>query len=247
MGTDRSWVVLRTFSESDRKLQGTPGAIAVLHTHSRQLNFHPHVHLVMPAVAIDTKHRLLRRKSKGKTNKDYLFNHKALAKVFRAKILNGLTNACITLPENYPAKWVVDCKHVGSGEKALTYLARYLYKGVILEKDIVACNNGEVTFRYKDSRSGQTRFRSLTGVRFLYLLLRHALPKGFRRARHYGFFHHNSKRLIQLLQLILKFYPSNVLRNTKPRPQLKCTVCGAVMKIVKTRLQPRQIDSLMPT
>jgi hypothetical protein len=43
----------------------------------------------------------------------------------------------------------VNCKSVGTGEKALIYLGRYLYRGVIREKDIVACNDGQVTFRYR--------------------------------------------------------------------------------------------------
>ena len=47
------WETVRTFSQTDKQLQGTPGAIAVLHTNTRQLAFHPHVHLVMPAAALD--------------------------------------------------------------------------------------------------------------------------------------------------------------------------------------------------
>ncbi len=66
----------------------------------------------------------------------YLFNHKALAKVFRAKMLAGIEAAGLALPPRHPSTWVVDCKSVGSGEKALAYLGRYLYRGVIREKDI---------------------------------------------------------------------------------------------------------------
>jgi hypothetical protein len=54
----------------------------------------------------------------------------------------------LKVPTNVPQKWVVDCKHVGTGEKALVYLGRYLYRGVIREKDIIACTDGKVTFRY---------------------------------------------------------------------------------------------------
>ena len=71
-----SWETLRTFSENDRQLKGTPGAIAVLHTHSRRLDYHPHVHVVMSAAAVDHKRRLWRTKrTRGKT--PYLFSHKA--------------------------------------------------------------------------------------------------------------------------------------------------------------------------
>ena len=134
-----AWQTVRTFSQNDQQLQGTPGAIAVLHTNTRQLAFHPPVHLVMPAAAVDGKRRQWRTKQRGTAKAGYLFNHKALAKVFRAKMLAGIEAAGLTLPRRYPEKWVVDCKSVGSGEKALLYLERYLYRGVISENDIVAC------------------------------------------------------------------------------------------------------------
>ncbi len=60
-------------------------------------------------------------------NRIYLFNHIALAKVFRAKMLAAIEAAGLSLPARYPSEWVVDCKSVGSGAPALIYLGRYLY------------------------------------------------------------------------------------------------------------------------
>ena len=57
-----TWETVRTFSQNDKQLRGTPGAIAVLHTNTRQLEFHPHVHLVMPAAAVDAERRQWRSK-----------------------------------------------------------------------------------------------------------------------------------------------------------------------------------------
>ena len=232
-----SWETLCTFSLNDKQLQGTPGAVGVLHTHSRRLDYHPHVHLVMPAAAIDAKQRLWRTKSGG-----YLFNHKALAIVFRAKLLAAITQAGLTLPKHYPDEWIVDCKSVGSGSAALVYLGRYLYRGVIQEKDIVACEKGQVRFRYRDSKTRRMAHRTLSGVAFLRLLLQHVLPKGFRRARNFGFLHPNSKRLIQLLHYLLKFDVNQALRWIKPRPQFTCPCCGGVMRIVRTRIPPQPRD-----
>jgi hypothetical protein len=229
-----AWQTLLTFSRNDRQLQGTPGAVAVLHTHSRRLAFHPHVHCVVPAAALDSEKRLWRTKSA----KGYLFNHKALAKVFRAKLLAGLTEAGLTLPEHHPQQWVVDCKHVGSGEKALVYLGRYLYRGVLQEKDILACDHGQVTFRYRNSKTRRTETRTLPGAAFLWLLLQHVLPKGFRRARNFGFLHPNSKRLIQLLRRLLKLDRPQLLAPVTPRPSFQCPCCGGSMIIVRTRIQP---------
>jgi hypothetical protein len=239
---DCAWQTLRSFSQNHKQLQGTPGAVAVLHTHSRQLAFHPHVHLVMPAAALDADKglwRSLRRSSKGE---GYLFNHKALAKVFRGKLLAALRDDGVELPPNLPKEWVVDCKGVGNGEKALVYLGRYLYRGVIQEKDILRCENGQVTYRWRDSKTQRAATRTVSGVQFLRLVLQHVLPKGFRRARNFGFLHPNSKRLIALLKLLLfkrvAGFQTAPPGAAKPRAQWLCPCCGATMIVVRRRILP---------
>ena len=231
------WETVQSFSQNDKQLQGTPGAIAVLHTNTRQLDFHPHVHLVMPAAAVDGKRKQWRTKRRGKAKGRYLFSHKALAKVFRAKMLSGIEAAGLTLPVRYPKDWVMDCKSVGSGEKALIYLGRYLYRGVIREKDIVACQDGQVSFRYRNAKSGKMERRTVSGAHFLWLVMQHMLPKGFRRARNFGFLHPNCKRLIALLHVLLKFAPVQSTAWVKERAPILCACCGAVMVVVQTRLR----------
>lgn len=153
-------------------------------------------------------------------------------------MLAGIAAAGLALPRRHPSAWVVDCKSVGSGEKALVYLGRYLYRGVIREKDIVACGDGLVSFLYRDAKTGRQERRTVPGAHFLWLVLQHVLPKGFRRARNFGFLHPNSKRLIALLQVLLKFAPSRTPAGILARPAMRCPCCGATMVIVKTRLRP---------
>jgi hypothetical protein len=222
-----AWETVNTFSQNDRKLRGTAGAVSVLHTHSRRLDFHPHVHLVMPAAAFDQKRRQWRNKAGA-----YLLNHKALAKVFRAKVLSGIKQAGLKLPSSYPTEWVVDCKSVGTGEKALIYLGRYLYRGVIQEKNILSFSKGRVTFRYQNSETKQFETRTLPAVEFLRLILQHVLPKSFRRARNFGFLHPNSG-LVRLVQLLKRV----VVPPPQARPVMRCSCCGGVMKIVRTRIK----------
>jgi Putative transposase/Transposase zinc-binding domain len=238
-----AWDTLRTFSQNHKQLQGTPGAVAVLHTHSRKLEFHPHVHLCMPAAALDADKGLWRCLGKSAKGDGYLFNHKALAKVFRAKFLAALAQAGLALPSKLPQDWVVDCKGVGSGEKALVYLGRYLYRGVIAEKDILRCANGQVTYRWRDSKTQKMSARTVSGAQFLWLVLQHVLPKGFRRARNFGFLHSNSKRLIALLKLLVFKRPTTVpnqLPDTSatPRAQWQCACCGGLMFVVRRRILP---------
>ena len=247
-----SWETVQTFCRNDTQLAGAAGAIAVLHTHTRALDYHPHVHLVMPAAAIDLQTRRWRtkprrKKLEGKHSTTYLFNHKALAKVFRAKLLAGIEAAGLRLPPSTPQDWVVDCKSVGSGQSALIYLGRYLYRGVIREQDIVTVTATHVSFRYRDAKSGKQMLRTVSGAEFLWLVLQHVLPKGFRRARNFGFLHPNCKRLIALLQVLLRFVPMLATACVKPRPTMACPCCGSPMQIIKTRIPAREAPRTPPT
>jgi hypothetical protein len=228
-----AWQTLNRFAHNDTQLQGTPGAMAVLHTHTRRLDDHPHGHLLVPAAAIDaTKRRWRVKRSTGKT--PYRFNQKALAKVFRAKLLAAITGEGVSLPVRYAEQWVVDCTCVGSGHKALRSLGRYLYRGVIREQDSLACEDGQVTFRYQDAKTKGTETRTVSGAKFLWLILQHVLPKGIRRTRRFGFLHPNSTRLIAVLQYLFGIDPRVFLK--KQRPSLRCPHCGADMQIITTRL-----------
>jgi hypothetical protein len=215
--------------------------VAVLHTHSRALELHPHVHLALPAATLDEGRRLWRQLPAGQ---GYLFNHKALAKVFRGKLLHALKAHGLQPPIVLPDRWVVDCKRLDHGDSAIVYLGRYLYRGVIQEHDILACDDTGVTYRWRDSKTGQMRQRTVTGVQFLRLLLQHVLPKGLRRARSYGFLHPNARRLASLLKLLVFKTPT-----TPPpaqRASLRCACCGAAMRIVLRRTPPPR-DATTPT
>ena len=231
---DSAWETLLSFSRNDRKLGGDPGVTAVLHTHARNQDFHPHIHTVMPATVVDNLNKTTRTK-----RSKYLFNHKALAKVFRGKLLSKLAKENLILPKKIPQKWVVNCKKVGSGGgKALVYLGRYLYRGVIREKDILSIHDGRVTFRYQDSDTKRWETRTETGEKFLWLILQHVLPTGFRRARNFGFLHPNSKKMISILQTLGKLDPKKMLKKIglRQRPQMTCTCCGRKMQVGQTRI-----------
>ena len=244
-----AWETVRTFAHNDRQLRGLPGAIAVLHTHARDYAFHPHVHLVMPAAAIDAARRQWRTKTRNKNGARYLFNHTALAKVFRAKVLAALEEAGLAPPASHPPQWIVHCKSVGSGRPALIYLGRYLYRGVIREQDILDADNGQVRYRFRHAKTAKFEQRTLPGADFLWLIVQHVLPKGFRRARNFGFLHPNRKRLIALLHWLLRFAPGAFAPPLKERPTICCPCCGAPMKIVKTQIRSpdsRPLTIVMP-
>jgi hypothetical protein len=216
---------LKDFGLNPKNLGANIGMTAILHTHNRRLDYHPHIHVVVPGGGVD-KARKQWKKKKDK----YLFNGFALAKVFRARFLQALNNAGLCPPNSMPRKWVVDCTHVGKGLSALKYLSRYLYRGVIPENNIVSNQNGQVTFKYVHSRTGKTRYRTVKGEDFLWLVLQHVLPRGFRRVRDYGFLHGNAKKLLLLVQMVLKVLIDSCA--SRPRPVFKCPKCQAPMQII---------------
>lgn len=219
---------LKDFGLNPKKLGAQIGMTMVLHTHNRKLDFHPHIHVVVPGGGVD-KCRRQWKKKKGK----YLFFHKSLAKVFRARFLNALNESNLPIPRQVPKKWVVDCSRAGNGINALKYLSRYLYRGVISEKNIVSNQNGMVTFKYIESETKETRFRTLKGEDFIRLLQQHVLPRGFRRIRDYGFLHSNAKKLLFLVQLILSVTIKKI--EHRPRPAFKCPCCDSPMIVLGFR------------
>jgi len=219
---------LKDFGLNPKNLGANIGMTAILHTHNRRLDYHPHIHVVVPGGGVD-KARKQWKKKKGK----YLFNEFALAKVFRARFLEALNEAGLRIPNSLPREWVVDCTHVGKGLPAFKYLSRYLYRGVILENNIISSQDGNVTFRYVQSRTGNTRCRTVKGEDFLWIVLQHVLPKGFRRVRDYGFLHGNAKKLLSLVQMVLHVLIQASI--TRSRPAFLCPKCHTPMRITAFR------------
>ena len=221
------------FGANPKHLGARIGFTAILHTHSRALEFHPHIHVVIPGGGVSTRDGKQVWIKKGDK---YLFNGKALAQLFRGKFLAQLIDHQLSIPAIPKRQWVAHCKSVGRGEGALQYLSRYLYRGVISERNILSEKDGMVTFSYIDSKSQKEERRTLQAVDFLWLIFQHILPKGFRRVRDYGLLHANAKSLIQQVQLI--FHVKQQRREQKGQPAFCCKICKQAMKLVAVHIMP---------
>jgi hypothetical protein len=216
---------LKRFALNQPGLEAQLGMCAVLHTHTRRLDYHPHVHIVVPGGGVNVA-RTEWRKLKG----TYLFNGRALAQVFRGALLRALSDAGVHIPTT-PQRWVAQCEKVGRGLSALQYLARYLYRGVISNHHIIDDDGESITFRYRDSNTHTWATRTLPGEDFMALLLQHVLPKGLRRARDYGFLHGNAKRLLKIVQWVLRVHlPVNA---NKAKAQFRCPHCKGIMLVIR--------------
>lgn len=185
-----------------RWLGATPGVTAVLHTWTRQLEYHPHVHFLVTGggVAPDG--------SWHEPDSGFLVPVHALSKVFRARFRDGLRERCpqlfAALPrQTWSADWVVHSEPVGSGEQALRYLSRYLYRVAIANASLLRADDQAVTFRYRDSEDHRSRTCTLAPQEFLRRFLQHVLPKGFVKARAFGLHHPSKRGALTLVRLLL--------------------------------------------
>ena len=91
-------------------------------------------------------------------------------------------------------QWVVHSKPVGTGEKTLAYLARYVYRVALSERAILGRDpDGRYAIRYRKSGTNEPRTMRLEPQEFIRRFLQHVLPSGFRKIRYFGL-HHSSKR-----------------------------------------------------
>jgi len=190
-----------------RHLGAQLGLIGVLHTWGRQLQYHPHVHFIVPGGGLAADGITWRQTKKP----DWLLPGEPVAARFRHRMAEGLRAA---LPAEHAGianscwrqKWVVDFEHVGRGEAAIKYLARYVSRTAISDKRIEALRPKYVRFRYQDSQTGERKRCQLSADEFMRRYLQHVLPNGLHRVRYFGWEHpaaHRRRRVVETLLAVV--------------------------------------------
>jgi Putative transposase len=177
------------------------GLIGVLHTWTRALDFHPHVHFLVPGGGLDfVNERWLHARN-------HFFVHvKPLAILFRAKFRAGLkqTGLYPKVPTTaWRQQWVVHSKSVGYGVKAIAYLADYLFRIGISNSRLVKLEQDELTFWYKDRKSQRRVYVTLPVFAFIRRFLQHVLPQSFVKVRSYGLYARSHRQRLALARNLL--------------------------------------------
>ncbi len=194
-----------TFSGNNRKI--LPGILAVLHTWGQTLTYHLHAHLMVTAggLSLDGQRWIALKPN-------YLFPVRALSRVFRAKMLEGLLQHNLidkALGNRLGRKeWVVFCRGSRAApHKLLLYLGRYTYRVALENRRITRIDTKKetVTFTWRDYRSdGQVRLMTLPAFTFIGRFIQHILPEGFMKIRYYGLYAHSRKgELLPLCRRLL--------------------------------------------
>jgi hypothetical protein len=146
-------------------------------------------------------------------------------------------------------EWVVHVQHAGTGAKVLDYLARYVFRIAIVNSRLEQFANGQVTFRYRDGRTGLIKRCTLDAVAFLGRFLQHVLPQGFTKVRHYGLFSPSRHDLLDQARKQLIAASVNppadrtpIAPATTPAPDSapppRCPACGIGMLHIVETLRP---------
>jgi len=219
---------------------------SVLHTWGRQAQHHPHVHIIVPTIALDPKTQTLHRPKKPK---DFFVHYLPLAARFRSLIHSTLKNdhpdifAKLT-PDQHRAlnpktQWNVQLQPVGSGKTALRYLARYVQRSAFSAERLLGYDpSGNILLKWTCSTTRKTSILKLSPHGFIRRWCLHILPKGFMRIRHYGLAAGAAKKNRQLLRLLFGQAPEVPLKLPPPEP-FTCPHCQGVLSFLRDIPRPR--------
>jgi hypothetical protein len=235
---------VQQLARDPRFVGGQIGLVGILHTWTRNLIYHPHVHYLAPGGGVGSDGR-----SWLPARKNFFLPVKALSKLFRAAFQRALRKTALYAhipPKVWRRAWVVHCKGVGNGQAALKYLAPYIHRVAISNRRLLSLSQGnlenaQVTFQYRASDTGQLKTCTLSVEHFIQRFLQHALPRGFVKVRYFGFFGATLRSRLTALQQNLQ--PDTVPPETEQTDQptmnhtlvsswldnMLCPKCGQLM------------------
>jgi hypothetical protein len=198
---------LQDLAGNPRRLGAQLGMLGVLHTWSRTLIYHPHVHYLIPGGGLSPDGRQWIA-----AGNKFLLPVKVLGAHFRTLFKNQLQKKHPDLFAQVPAKvwkrhWNVDGRPAGSGHNALRYLSRYVFKTATSNRTVQRLPNGKVRWNYRDSKTGRPASLLLEPLDFMGRFLQHILPGGYARVRTFGWLHPAAKARANRVRALLRLPP----------------------------------------
>ena len=220
----------------DERFIGTnlPGFTGILHTWGRQLQYHPHIHYIVPGGGL-SKDRAEWLPSRA----NFFVPVKALSPIYRAIFKQEMQQADLLThidPLVWKTNWNVHSQANPNGHTSFQYLAPSVFKVAIANSRIVCLKDRTVTFTYRKPGSARPRTTNLDAIEFIRRFLQHVLPDGFMKVRHFGFLHASCAIPTDTLRLmILQAHPIDFkpTQSVPPEPLAAlCPTCGAQMRVV---------------
>lgn len=228
------------------RLGGEAGFFGVLHTWTRQLLYHPHVHFVVAGGVFCDDGSAGSRWQRLKKD-DFLLPVLVLSRLFRRKLRQRLeaelpAQAWAEIPRRvWEKQWVVHSQAAGGGKEVLRYLSAYVFRSAITDKRIVGDRDGKVTFSWRPNGSTAEELCTLPAPAFLRRVLLHVLPKGLHKIRYFGWLHPRAKKRLLRIQTLLEV--ALLLVNAPRQPRISCPHCGAAKLARVRRIAPMRHDT----
>ena len=264
-----AWQTIESFSKDPRnRIEAKMGMIAILHTWKQNLDYHPHLHCIIPSGGITSNNKWKSSPSGG----DYLFNYQALAETFKGKFMFYLKEyykdnklQFWDLKESssdeyfyyiketlYAKEWVANSKKsFKSHDSVFEYLGRYTHKIAISNTRIKEVSNTHVSFEYTDRADNyKKKIRRVEGVKFIKLFLQHVLPKRFMKIRSYGFL--SSRNKTPMLKKLFEYFKLpdykkpevlsvfDLLKSVHNIEIGVCKYCGGQMVVIESKDRPQK-------
>jgi len=215
------------------------GFTAALHTWNQKMEFHPHIHCLVPGAGLNARGKPVRVKKAG-----FLVYLPHLQAAFRQHMRRLMeASGWQADPAIWIKDWGVHIQAAGSGAAALKYIGAYVARTAITDARILDLSHNSVTFRWKD-RSNHNRSETLTlpGIEFVQRYLRHVLPRGLRSVRYYGFCHPAAKAnrmRVQFHSGIPVPFGATASANTSDADSgQRCPKCGGPMTFIRRIQSP---------
>ena len=203
---------------ADPRCVGTPvGCIAVLHTWTRALRYHPHVHRIVTAGGLSAD----RTQWIAPKHPAFLVPVRAMSVLVRATMCAALKQAALlepVPPAVWTTPWVVHAQPAGDGARVLDSLARYLFRVAITNSRLEQIDGDTVTFRYRENRTQETRRATLSGLEFLRRFLQHVLPRRCMKVRYYGLWSATRRKDLDLARTLLEAERAPAVPAHSPAP-----------------------------
>ena len=210
-----------------------PGFFGVLHTWGRTLEYHPHLHYIVPGGALSTTDGLWHP-----SRIDFYLPVRALSIIFKAKFRDEMKEAALfdqIPPEVWQIDWNVNSQAVGSSEASLKYLAPYVFKVAISNSRILKVEDRTIFIRYRKPHCHRLRTLALEVMEFIRRFLQHVLPTGFMKVRYYGFMNPNCgvslDRISTLIELSYGFNVALPDTDLEPWQPITCPTCGGTLRL----------------
>lgn len=212
----------------------TPGFFGVLHTWGRAMQYHPHIHYLVPGGAFSSIDHSWHSSPEAFYLPIRIISAKIKSKFFKLMQKDNLLHLVST--DAWKKQWNVNSQTVGNGARSLRYLSSYVFRTAISNHRIITMENEQVLFRYTETKTGRNKIMRLSVFEFIRRFLQHVLPTGFMKIRYYGFMHPATKIPVKLAVALLEalFSVRPVRKNEKVSSCLpRCEHCNGIIRFMR--------------